>query len=397
MQELCSSCQAKNNWTSLIKLVGGAFRNCDVLTSSFLMPFQKEQMRSMEEDADKDIDDTEYVIDMIDEDRIANFASVLPDININAVRNSFGYLFNMPELPFVSALCNAVEALTADAICRPINQLTPFINVVVILMELPLASVSELLERIIPNMCKIAAKFNPEMQAKLVKMWAKFDSKKLQSMVGFLQQFITLHVLSTEWSREAIVNDDLKITNTVKLLKILYYASIVGGRVDSSTVREAEKKAIASESVDTIRDLLQLLDGASGMDKEERGRRLEDPLEKELGVTRFDCREPLVSLKEFINEPLSDVIEMDKDYLYFRTEAQDKFTFMLHSFILTTVTKNLGMYYDNRIRMLQERRQSFLQTILVGQPTLPHLRLHIRRDHIIDDALIAVGYNNVVS
>lgn len=65
---------------------------------------------------------------------------------------------------------------------------------------------------------------------------------------------------------------------------------------------------------------------------------------------------------------------------------------MYYSFILTPATKTLGLCYDNRIRMYSERRMSFFQTA-VGQPTNPYLKLKVRRDHIIDDALVEVRNN----
>lgn len=61
---------------------------------------------------------------------------------------------------------------------------------------------------------------------------------------------------------------------------------------------------------------------------------------------------------------------------------------MLYSFILTPATKTLGLYYDCRIRMYNERRFNSFQTQLVGQPSSPYLKLKVRRDHIIDDALV---------
>lgn len=44
-----------------------------------------------------------------------------------------------------------------------------------------------------------------------------------------------------------------------------------------------------------------------------------------------------------------------------------------------------------RIRMFSERRMSFLQSV-VGQPSNPYLKLKVRRDHLIEDALVEVGY-----
>lgn len=45
-----------------------------------------------------------------------------------------------------------------------------------------------------------------------------------------------------------------------------------------------------------------------------------------------------------------------------------------------------------RIRMFSERRMSFLQSV-VGQPSNPYLKLKVRRDHLIEDALVEVGYS----
>lgn len=103
---------------------------------------------------------------------------------------------------------------------------------------------------------------------------------------------------------------------------------------------------------------------------------MQDPLAKELGITALDARKPFIPFTDFYNEPLSDAIEMDKDFAYYKSEEPMKFSFMNYAFILTPATKTLGLYYDNRIRMYSERRMSFLQTV-VGQPTNPYLRLKV--------------------
>jgi ubiquitin-protein ligase E3 A len=91
---------------------------------------------------------------------------------------------------------------------------------------------------------------------------------------------------------------------------------------------------------------------------------------------------------------------MDKDFAYYKSESATsssqptkKFSFMNYAFILTPATKTLGLYYDNRIRMYSERRMSFFHSV-VGQPTNPYLRLKVRRDHIIDDALVEVRFRH---
>lgn len=61
---------------------------------------------------------------------------------------------------------------------------------------------------------------------------------------------------------------------------------------------------------------------------------------------------------------------------------------MLYSFILTPATKQLGLYFDSRIRMYNERRINNFHTQLAGQPSNPYLKLRVHRDHVIDDALV---------
>ena len=47
--------------------------------------------------------------------------------------------------------------------------------------------------------------------------------------------------------------------------------------------------------------------------------------------------------------------------------------------------------------MLNERRTAFFQVILTGGPPNPFLRVRVRRDHIIDDALVSVSINHVIN
>lgn len=111
----------------------------------------------------------------------------------------------------------------------------------------------------------------------------------------------------------------------------------------------------------------------------------------ELGVNVLDCRKPYLPFTEFYNELLSDAVEMDRDFANYKSEL-GKFSFMNYAFILTPATKTLGLYFDNRIRMYSERRISFIQSV-AGQPSNPYLRLKVRRDHIIDDALVEVWFS----
>ena len=64
-----------------------------------------------------------------------------------------------------------------------------------------------------------------------------------------------------------------------------------------------------------------------------------DPLESHLGIKPLYCREPTVAFTDFYNEPLSEHIEMDKDFSIYKGAVRNKFSFMNYSFILTPATK----------------------------------------------------------
>lgn len=52
---------------------------------------------------------------------------------------------------------------------------------------------------------------------------------------------------------------------------------------------------------------------------------VEDSLEKELGVSVLSCRVPIVPFEEFYNEPLSDALQIECDYISYRSLLMDPF------------------------------------------------------------------------
>ena len=185
-------------------------------------------------------------------------------------------------------------------------------------------------------------------------------------MVETLQQLITYQVLTGPSATGNMpVQEDEAIVAATKTMKMLYYASILGGNFDQ-TLNDSHDGATASNDHD-------------------------DPLVKELKIDMLDCRKPLVKYEEFVNEPLNEQIEVDRDFTYFKNDAQGKFSFLKYNFVLSTATKSMGLFYDNRIRMYSERRLTLLYSLVRGQHATPYLRLKVRRDHLIEDALVNVS------
>jgi len=330
-------------------------------------------------------------------------AAIDVSVDIASVRRAFTALFSIPDLPFQSALVTAVQYLsrTLDSDLRATNTFScrlDYVNIFIIIMEIPALDSLEFLESAMPQFCKTIGLLPVGVQARLATVWSTYSPDRLKQLVSCVQQLITVRVVTSHWPQSAQLHDDECITGAAHLLKILYYASLLGGRRDPASILAAE--AASSDHI-TLRDLLEANSATieRTFERKERPSHWVDPLTRELAVHAVDCREPLVAFEEFVNESLSEAIEMDKDYTHYRasmmTEAAQtasKFSFMLHPFLLTTAVKNLGLFYDNRIRMISERRASVLQNIYDGGQavSLPYLRLHIQRDQIVNDALVNV-------
>ncbi|XP_035724686.1 ubiquitin-protein ligase E3A-like isoform X1 [Vespa mandarinia] len=394
--DIINKCKSEGTYSLLIHTLGEVFSSREALSRSFqktekndsplaalldrapdnlLRPpadLNKEAVRSLQgEDKEEDSSDPSPTVPPNDDDT---------SVDLLAVRRAFKALWTLPGEAFESALVNALVTL-ADTIelhlrvfgKTPSHSMDSLLNVFLIVFEIPMLGNSEYLELALHMLCKAVSCFPTLAQAKLARVWARHCKPTLPSLLQALQELITVKVISGSFSRDYCVQDADTITAPTKVMRILYYASMLAGELDSSELA-------LNEDGDTTK-----ID-KSGPCKM-TSQIPQDPLAKELGISALDARKPFISFTDFYNEPLSDAIEMDKDFAYYKSEEPQKFSFMNYAFILTPATKTLGLYYDNRIRMYNERRMSFLQTV-VGQPTNPYLRLKVRRDHLIDDALV---------
>jgi ubiquitin-protein ligase E3 A len=385
----------------MIRTIGSVFNNAESLMKSFRkspLPQKKETTHWLEMDLDKDQDECDEE-PMEASPRPSPF-KLAPDevtLDIDSVRRSFKELFSISELPFLHSMINAICMLSKSVevdlrYYQPFEIDQNYLNIFLIILEIPDLQSTEFLESAFPKFCRALGCLPVKAQAKLCRVIARYPVAKLRDFLDNLQQLITVKTVSTEWTRGYCVNDDEGITGAAKVLKILFYACILAGRLDPPELLESEKQ-LAADAEDHLNELLQ---GAVGREPKEKNQPKEDPLGKELGITPGDCREPAIPWEDFKNDVLSDAIEMDKDYTYYKAESESKFTFMTHSFLLSTAVKSLGLYFDNRIRMMNERRTSLLQSLVRGSPSTPYLRLRIRRDHIIDDSLVSVSvFSNI--
>lgn len=420
--EILELCREREDYSPLIRVIGRVFSSAEALVQSFRKAQQhtKEELKSLQaKDEDKDEDEKEKATGSaataattattaaaMEEDSGAAAASRTggsaqaegapkpgPEdvsVDIEAIRRVYGRLLSNEKVE--TAFLNALVYLSPNVECdltyhNVYSRDANYLNLFVIVMENRNLHSPEYLEMALPLFCKAMSKLPLAAQAKLVRLWSRYSADQIRRMMETFQQLITYKVISNEFnnrnlgSDRNLVNDDDAIVAASKCLKMVYYANVVGGDVDTGHNEDEDEDPLPESSELTLQELL----GEERRNK--KGPRV-DPLETELGVKTLDCRRPLIPFEEFVNEPLNDVLEMDKDYTFFKVETENKFSFMTCPFILNAVTKNLGLYYDNRIRMYSERRITVLYSLVQGQQLNPYLRLKVRRDHIIDDALV---------
>lgn len=395
---ILSSCEEKGDYSALIHVIGRVFSSADALIKSF----RKDKPKTTEKPGSskpKDVKKHEKKSERTSEKMGASSSAVSPDdapnnvsdpcevtVDIDAVRRVYDKLLGIDQVE--AALVNALVYLTPntelDLEYLDVYVTNPdYLNIFIIVMENNNLHSPEYLEFALPQFCKAMSKLPVPALARLSKLWSQYDLPHIRRMMETFQQLITFTVVSNEYDGENLVNDDETVVAATKCLKVVFYASILGGDLDIEHNEDDDDEDSDSEEL-TLHELL----GEERLYK--KGPRV-DPLEKELGVRPVDSRKPLIPFEDFINESLNDVVEMDKDFTFFKVDAETKFSFQSCPFILNIITKNQGLYYDNRIRMYSERRLTALYSMVQGQQPNPYLKLKVRRDHIIDDALVRVS------
>ncbi|XP_063057582.1 ubiquitin-protein ligase E3A [Engraulis encrasicolus] len=405
--EILEVCEEKKDYTPLVRAVGKVFTYSECLMRSFRKvkseapkkvkseqttrksesnqgasststaasktPVGKEAEKKDDKSSDNKSEDGDSEDD--DDEEVT--------VDIDGVRRVYNKILTHERVE--SAIINALVCMLPNVEC----ELTyhdaysfdhNYLNIFVILMENTNLHSPEYLESALPLICKAMSKLSLPGQARLARLWSGFGTEHLIRILETFQQVITYTVICNDFDNDNLVNDDDTVASAAKCLKMVYFANILAGELDMHLNEEEDDLLIDTNDL-TLQELL------GDEERSPRGPRI-DPLEIELGVRVSDCRCPLIPFEEFINEPVNEVVEMDKDYVFYKVNTESKFAFMTCPFILNAVTKSQGLYYDNRIRMYSERRLQALYNTVEGQQVNPYFKLKVRRDHLIDDALM---------
>jgi len=364
---------------------------CDV-TSPNLKKMTKEEVRALEGEKDVDSSEVETIppVEAASSSPSSASASSVCTVDISSLRSSYDKLFNLDNSIFEAGLVNALVMLCSNMemdlkvkpnIAKDVN----FLNLYEIVLELPVLGCEAYLENVVPLVCRGVALLPVASQVALVKSWSQHSAERLKSMLENLQQILSLRVYTGTFTRDHLMNDDETISSCTTVIRIIYYASLLGGvHYSQKAVWDtSELPPMDSDNFSSI----EMVGNSSR-------KRYHDPISEELNLSPLDVRVPLIPLDEFYNEPLNETIEMDRDFAYWKMpdhnfSEKTKFSFMSHPFILNPATKAQALYYDNRIRMYSERRMNLFQSMMAGAfQSNPYLKLQIRRDHIVEDALV---------
>ncbi|XP_069780819.1 ubiquitin-protein ligase E3A-like isoform X3 [Narcine bancroftii] len=397
VDEILRVCNETEDISLLVRVIGRIFSSADKLVKSFRKPeMQKMYVSNLPENSQANLKKGNKTITVVGcEDSLPccsqqkscgylrqPFKPEELTVDVKSVRQVYKKLLVHNRIE--TALINALMYLSPDVECdlsyhNAYSRDSNYLNIFIIIMENPNLHSPEYLEGALPMFCKAMCKLPLSAQANLIQLWSTYSSIDIRRMVEVFQQLITYKVISNDYSCQNLVNEDDVVVAATKCLKLVYYANLLGGVL---TLENNDEES-SQENREKNSQQNFLIEGANY----NKGARV-DPLEKILNFKAVDCCQPVIPYDEFVNESLNNVLAVDKDYIFFKVDSEKKFSFLTCPFLLTPYTKSQGLYYDNRIRMFSERRITVLYNLVQGQQVQPYLRLKVRRDHMIDDALV---------
>merc|ERR1719278_654685 len=338
LEEIISNCERSGDWAPLKQSLWEVFSTPDCLGASWaqtsspplnptapnapkasadLRKMTKEELRALE--GEKDVDSLEEVEKKKDTgSEKEQMASTKCTVDITSLRRSYDRLFALDNSIFEAGLVNALVMLCSnlemDLKCKPnIAKDINFLNLYEIVLELPVIGYEAYLENVVPLVCRGVALLPVESQAALVRSWSQHSPDKLKSMLENLQQILSLKVYTGTFTRDHLMNDDETIAGAVSVIRIIYYASLLGG----ATTRRPDWDTAELPTMDT--DTFSSIEMVGNASR----KRYHDEISEQLQLSPLDVRVPLIQLEEFYNEPLNETIEMDRDFANWKMPGQD--------------------------------------------------------------------------
>ena len=335
--KLIDYCKQNDFYAPLIRNLGRYFTSREQLVQCFqklpathidellqkapkdLKKLKKEDFRTLEGDLDKD-EDSCCTNEEKEKDR--NLPPHYTSVDLVSLRRAMIKLMETNSNVFDSLNMHFhALALNIGIDLRFMTQrdkIEEIITVFVIIFEIIIIGKTDFVEMALPSICKAASYLPVWGQARLACIWAEHCGDGLRKLLENLQQMISLQVIAGAYHETGLVQDNEIIVTATKVMKIVYFASLLAGQWETGKSRDEDP-----ESDTPIGDDESLF-GYTGIKKSLRNSEFDDPLATELAINVLDCRRPLIPMEEFYNEPLSDAIEMDKDYLFYNNRQNGR-------------------------------------------------------------------------
>ncbi len=323
----------------------------------------------------------------------------------------------------VYALCISIKLTLKKGDVSEI-EMNQILHSLLVVSELPLLEDPKYMDRCAKIFYATFGEIPDSASVKVVRMWSKWSNDELRILLEKMQQYITVCAISKNLDEETNnrANDEDEedanesdrnclhksegIAGAVGCMRFIYYASILGGRLDSEE-QIMKERAIEEEELKYLKQSFQLEENHLN-DAFSLFNTRADPLEEILNIKSYDCREPKIPHEQFLNEVINKFIDIQHDYVEYIQQIQNLeqqalankgnahmtfhtkrhiFSFLSNSFCLILSKKNLGLYYDNKIKMMRERRHNIMMSLVEGLIPMPYFKIRVQRSNLLVDAL----------
>ncbi|CAF0756173.1 unnamed protein product [Adineta steineri] len=456
--QIINKSKEQNNWRLLQNLIYSVFSNRQNLSSSFLrkgfplnLSLNTDSSSSFTTNAATPksnflhdpritIENDEITLDFDIMKRVIKILMSYEDEISSTFNNALGVLFKQIYNELTSS---KKEELENDA---------NFLNIFFIIFQLPYLSDPVFIFEIAYSFYTLFTKLSTDIQAKFVRILAKHKND-LSAYVAHVQQYITIYTV--KWcdrtqmnsTTEALLSSEHGMYEGLNVLRMLFYANLLGGERDTVEIIEIERDNEQKMEVELVNRRQRQNDDDDGGNNEEQeqseqqqqqqlpqteqqdenrsaaaatisptGNRsssftmrtstteqdeiesmYENPLQIKLNIEPNEYRHGYLHFDDFINEFANEKIEINKEYLDFVRQRPETlhFSFILYPFFLSTINKIALLNIENKVQMYRQRHTTFVHSIFSGIRLDPFFKICVRRDHIIEDALITLEYHGI--
>ncbi|CAF2415101.1 unnamed protein product [Rotaria sp. Silwood2] len=449
LQQIINKSKEISNWTLLQNLIYCVFSNRQNLSSSFLqkgfpmnISLNNETSSSASATAKSNfLHDSRITLEndkiTLDFDMLKRSIKLLmsyEDEISSTINNALGVLFKQ--------ISNELLSLKKDELENDAN----FLNIFFIIFQLPYLSDPIFIFDTAHAFYSIFSKLSIDIQAKFVRVLARHKND-INAYAAHLQQYITMHTV--KWcdhtdinsTNEALLSSEKGMHEGLYVLRVLFYANLLAGERETLEIIETERENDQRMEVELVnRRQRHNDDGTDDGNNDEQGQQqqqqqsreprenrseavttptrhrsssfsmrtstseqdemesiYENPLQIKLGLEPNEYRHGYLPFDDFINEFANEKIEINKEYLEFVRQRPDMlpFSFILYPFFLSTINKIALLNIENKVQMYRQRHTSFFHSLFSGIRLDPFFKICVRRNHLIEDALIALEYQGI--